>query len=511
MKHGLLLFALIIWTAGSTLTAQTAPHICGTHGDMAAPMIERLHRNLETLQNQPITPRDIQYVPIKFHLVAKSDGTGRVAESRMLDQLCALNEDYLPLNVQFYLKNGTFNNNINNTTVYNNHVGTINGIMSLSRDNSAMNVFVLDNVDTDGGLGMTLGYYSPGKDWIVVRRDQMGSTTRTLSHEVGHFLSLLHTFNGWDGEAYDEDVHGVPAPATSPGGVPTEKVDGSNCTTAGDYICDTPPDYNFGFGWNNCNYTGGALDPMGDLVDPEERLFMSYFLQCLRTESFFSPTQQALMLADLASAQRNYITPSYVPYQVEITEAPELLAPINGEVTSGYNWVNFQWNGVGGATKYLLEIDATPQLTSSGVTRLVVSGTNKIVTNLQANKTYYWRVRPYNEFRTCAGFTAISSFKTGTVTVDAEEIKFVENWSVQPNPVSVGQQIGISVNSSKTFESSVSVLNAVGQVIYRKENVQMTAGENQFQIPALSLARGMYFIALETSDAVLTKRIVVGD
>ena len=64
---------------------------------------------------------------------------------------------------------------------------------------------------------------------------------------------------------------GNPAPASSPGGIPTEKMDGSNCETAGDYLCDTPPDYN-GFGWDDCDYDGGAQDPMGVEIDPEERL-----------------------------------------------------------------------------------------------------------------------------------------------------------------------------------------------------------------------------------------------
>ncbi|MEZ4948184.1 MAG: hypothetical protein R2784_02135 [Saprospiraceae bacterium] len=48
----------------------------------------------------------------------------------------------------------------------------------------------------------------------------------------------------------------------SPNGSPTELQDGSNCTTAGDKICDTPPDYNFGLINGNSCY-GGAKDPNG--------------------------------------------------------------------------------------------------------------------------------------------------------------------------------------------------------------------------------------------------------
>ena len=40
---------------------------------------------------------------------------------------------------------------------------------------------------------------------------------------------------------------------------------------SGDFLCDTPADYNLGFGWNNCNYTGGAMDPNGILLNPDEK------------------------------------------------------------------------------------------------------------------------------------------------------------------------------------------------------------------------------------------------
>lgn len=512
MKHGFILFFLILSASCFTLTAQTPTQgTCGTHGEMAAPMIERLLRNIESLRNQPIRPRNIEYVPVKFHLVAKTDGTGRVAESKVLDQLCALNEDYLPMNIQFYLKNGTFNY-INNTTVYSNHSGTINTIMTFARDNNAINVFIVDDATPAGGGvggGVTLGYYTEGKDWLVMRRDNVSATNSTLPHEMGHFFSLDHPFNGWDHEEYDPAVHGVPAPAMSPGGIPTEKADGSNCATAGDFICDTPADYNLGFGWLNCNYTGGALDPMGMPVNPDENLFMGYFLHCPRDDYYFSPMQQQIILADLNSSNRNYITPGYVPYQVELGGVPELLSPINAVVTPGYNAVNLEWTSVGGATRYILEISQISNF-STLTSRYVVNGTSKILTNLIADKNYYWKVMPYGEYRTCSSFTPVASFRTGTLT-STGETKLVENWSVEPNPVAAGQEISVSISSNERFEGKITVLNAVGQVVHRIENLELTQGEHDFRIPSSFLARGVYIVALETADVVLTKRVVVGN
>ena len=184
-----LVLALLTTTVGFS---QEQINPCGTIGDFIGPIEERLLQNLATLEEDPIQTRDIQYVPIRFHLVGKSDGSGRVTETRVLDQLCILNEDYAPMEIQFYLKGNNYFNYINNTTVYDNHANTINTFMTFQRDNGALNIFIVNDAAPpgDNSLGVTLGYYYPfvGKDWIVVRKDEVGNIKSTLPHEVGHFF-----------------------------------------------------------------------------------------------------------------------------------------------------------------------------------------------------------------------------------------------------------------------------------------------------------------------------------
>ena len=43
------------------------------------------------------------YVPLQFHVVNKSDGTGGEKISDIIANLCRLNDDYLHLNIEFYL------------------------------------------------------------------------------------------------------------------------------------------------------------------------------------------------------------------------------------------------------------------------------------------------------------------------------------------------------------------------------------------------------------------------
>lgn len=94
---------------------------------------------------------------------------------------------------------------------------------------------------------------------IVFRKDCIN--TRTFAHELGHFFSLLHTFEG----------NG------------SELVDGSNCTTEGDGICDTPADpYTEGEPLANyvnadCRFISPLTDANGDYYNPDLGNIMSYY------------------------------------------------------------------------------------------------------------------------------------------------------------------------------------------------------------------------------------------
>lgn len=90
-------------------------------------------------------------------------------------------------------------------------------------------------------------------------------TVNSVAHEMGHVLSLAHTHEG--------------------GG--SELVDGSNCATAGDQVCDTPADP--GGGFTGCTYTGTAVDANGDPYNPLTNNMMSYMASSCRTS--FTPGQ----------------------------------------------------------------------------------------------------------------------------------------------------------------------------------------------------------------------------
>ena len=514
MYKKLLVVATMILFSGVFATAQEIHGTCGTVGEWAEIVAQRTLKNKIAIR-QGLVPqgRDIEYVPIRFHLVAATNGTGRVKEARVLDQLCALNNDYAPIEIQFYFKkgaDGSLFNYIDNSTVFNTPGSpAARLLMNSQRDNGAINIFIVQNATAAGNNDVqTLGYFDPNSDWIVMIKDDVSLGETTLPHEVGHFFDLAHPHNGWDAIPYDPDIHGIPAPAFSPGGVPTERQNGSNCETAGDFLCDTAPDYNFGLGWPNCNYTGGALDPLGDLVDPDEVLFMGYFLNgCARGDYYFSEEQMDIVNASLFSSERAYVRPGITPSLAVIDEAPTLIEPDVGETVPGYNEVWIDWSSVNGAEYYWLEIDNLPSFNTSNLqTYLVTSST--IPLELEPSKPYFWRVYAFTTYSTCGGVSATGSFLTDN-TVATKDIAGLSNWTAFPNPTSGNQNVSVSLQAEQAFEANVQLLSVDGKQVQNIGTRLIEAGENFFQIGVGDLAEGVYILSLVSEAGVSNKRIVV--
>jgi hypothetical protein len=504
----MMVVVILFLLGGIALNAQTNHGRCGNGGGEWNEIItERLLQNKQALADDPVQFRTTVYVPVRFHLVANSNMQGRVEHWRVLEQLCRLNQDFADMDMQFYIKG--MNDNINNNGIYSTQY-TAGTVMNLLRDQTALNVWIVDVATpappTPGETTTILGYYNPQRDWVVIKRSEVRASSVTLPHEIGHFFSLAHTHNGWDAVPWSPAI-GNPSPVTSPGGVPTELQSGSNCNTAGDYICDTPPDYN-GLGFPTCNYNI-AQDPTGVFINPDEKLFMSYFDFCPRNEYYFSPTQQDLMWVDYNHSSRNYLRSTFVPNLTEITETPVLTYPVGGITPPGYNMVNFQWTAVTGADHYLLEIDRAATFTINPI-RVIVSGTNNhTIATLEPNRSYFWRVRPYNAYRTCTNFTQSGTFQTNSTIVNTTDIADLNEWSISPNPVYAEGSIQINLQATRGFEGVFTLYNTAGQMVRQYGKQRINTGATSFDFSVANLQSGVYILALDHEEGREVRRVVV--
>ncbi len=512
MNRFLLVLSFFALLSGAALAQ--APAVCGTVGEHAAQLEQLLIANKGRLAQSPVLPRSTQFVPVKFHLVARNDGSGRAEERVVLDDLCLLNEIFAEFDIQFYSKDGF--NYIDNSAAFSNPVSTLNSILAFNKDRNALNIFIVGSADTGtNGEGVTLGFYSPSADLVVLNKSELGRSSKALAHEVGHFFTLLHTHHGWDDAPWDIDV-GNPSPTFAPGlprNVPTEKVDGSNCETAGDRVCDTPPDYN-GLSWQNCDYNTGARDPDSILIDPDERNIMSYFQNNVGgcRPMVFSDQQKALMRTDLASPRRAFLrneASRFVPE--EITGPVSLVFPLDGgEAPGGAGTVRLEWALVDGATDYLVEIDRISSFSLQPI-RVLVNGDNEIeVEGLDIGRRYFWRVRPWNEYRTCIDLASeVQSFTVTDATTAVNQLGFLETWTIAPNPVRTDGELFVEFNSRKSFLGDVQLFNVTGQLVRSVGRTAFSPGVNRVSMPTAQLSPGIYLLSLVADTGRLTQRVVV--
>jgi len=504
----LILFALVSIIGTTTIAQQQG--VCGMLPEHHETLIERLKANVEQTERESYERSMItRILPVVFHIINKSDGTGGIPVTRVFDQICNLNEFYEDqvVELQFMIQEINY---INNNAAFTDHFSS-NGIFIFNQNkrSGAINIYVPEDADSGNPLGGTvLGYYDPNRDWIVMRPSEVTAFSNTLHHEMGHYLSLEHPFYGWDFEAYDPGVHGVQVGNTSPGGNQNERMDGSNCTIAGDMICDTPPDYNhFDTNWG-CNYNGGAQDPNGTLIDPDETNIMSYFNSC--NPKAFTTKQKEVLNADITTRinQGNLQLPSQT-HPGNVAAMGSLIEPINNEVIPNNANIFFDWPDVANADNYYLEIDRVPtfSLTPSRF-ELTTSEYFFDGSALLVNTNYYWRVRAYNNYDYCSGWSSNGQFKSSVIN-SVNTLDQVTSAQVMPNPANVGDEIILSVDSQAPFIGSLQIYNVGGQLMNSIAQRDFRKGINKVTLGTQQLAAGLYFVQLRSDDGVFQSKLIV--
>lgn len=475
-----------------------------------APLLERTDANKKAMIE--VQRGALKYIPMTFHLVANDAGTGRISEESILSQVANINAQYGDQESIFYIDRFNY---FDNDAVYNSpRSSAARTQMTLRRDNNSINVFTVNNIESTGP-GQTLAYYDPQGDWLVSRKGQINGVSSTLAHEVGHFFSLAHPFAGWDCNPFNIPPYTNPVEVTftipcdgGGGSALIELHDRSNCNTAGDRICDTPEDYNLGLFWqNDCAENNSVRDINGDVIKPMTNNFMSYYSDCPTYQ--FSQTQKNLMNTDFFTFQRAYIRTGNVPNTTPVTEPVSYIFPINGEEAGGFSNILLDWEDTPGANKYLVIYDRFMSFTFNPQKAIVSSSELLITENLSEGATYYWKVWPYNESQTGAGYSATQNFVASTGTA-VNNIREINAHALSPNPVRNHGKATLTLSSTKDFAATIELTNATGQRFITQE-VSISSGISQHEIATSNLTAGLYFVVLHSENGRLVERLLIID
>ena len=223
------------------LLAQTEP--CGTdkhrqHLRELYPeniqMEEAMEKNVAAMSS--VENRAAIYtIPVVFHVV-HTNGEENISREQILDQMRVLNQDYNLLNpnlsrlrsvfkgleadCQIKFELATIDPNGKCFDGINRIYSPVHNVHNMDNEQAKklaywdykkyLNIWVVTNIVDPSSQGMILGYavfpfnYNPNGDGIVIRHDRVGTigtavasdSGRTLTHEVGHWLGLFHTFQG---------------------------------------------------------------------------------------------------------------------------------------------------------------------------------------------------------------------------------------------------------------------------------------------------------------------------
>lgn len=498
--HYKVILILIALLHFAELDAQSSQHgICGNTTEDQQ-MAELLHPN----DNKAILLERREttiYVPVKFHLAATDDGVGAIDISDVYNQLCILNRDYMASGIVFYIYNGM--NKINSTTIFSS-AGQNETLLISNKNPDALNIYITENANLQANqTGTVLGYYSPKGDYIVIRKKEIINLTSTLSHEVGHFFNLRHTFYGWENAAYDRTKHGEQVTFTTvPGGIPdieVELMDKSNCLTAADLICDTPPDYNFGFGAQNCIFGRTVYDKNGDRVIPMTNNFMGYFIGC--SSYLFTDLQTNRMRTNIYSASRDYLRSPYIPVLDEITDTLTVLRPNPGEKINTYDNVTLDWEDIPGATDYILEIVGQGQFI-----HLILPNSEYIATQLKKNSIYFWTVKPINESNGCAEAKTFR-FRTGDGTwSNTKDQNTNGNIRIIPNPIQNGS-LRIMSEETKSGDLLMNITDITGKT-FITQKVYKSMSKPEWELDISQLPKGYYILSVADQSKILKLKFI---
>ena len=278
---------------------------------------------------QSRTSSAITNVPVKIHIVTDSNGSTSITLDEILEEIEEANSFLVNSFLEITVCDDV--NYIANNTLYDFDTDD-QDLLYANNHSNIMNLYFVESISF--GSVNACGYtYLPGNTSqyydVIVMDNQCTNDpiSTTLIHEFGHHFNLLHTHGSSNNELTDELVNG------------------SNCSYAGDYVCDTPADPQLSssnVSSVNCMYTGAEIDAQGQFFDPDTSNIMSYSPNTCT--DFISDGQFARMYAGFHTYKTYYECPSFnIDFDININESCDDYMTVN-YTDSSIGAVAWEWD-----------------------------------------------------------------------------------------------------------------------------------------------------------------------
>lgn len=481
--------------------AQSILHQCQTGVQPMAPHLANFDSNVINYQSKVSSA--ITYLPVIFHVVRSTNKVGGelIGGNYLEKMLDTVNMLYAATNIQFYQCKPV--DYINNDFWYNKNYTYDDTLIVESCTNQTSNEYTLANTfmvnncinifwvnQTNYGQGgswsaLPGGSNSNGvrnsgfcEDWIYRNYNyNLYPNGGIMAHELGHYLSLYHTFESYFGREHILRLQNDPC---------------FNASTTGDKVSDTeaepwsisnnvltlyysqlnPCSYTSGLPYDGCGATNYNSSSNGAAI----KNIMSYS-SCSTLN--FTAGQIARMNALIAASVFNCNSISS--------------CSSNFNLTSSLNISDFKYQATNSIT-------CAATLPSGKWNRLQAGNYIDLKTNFTALSG--------SDFIASNGNCWSTNLKQGTFEETDLQVPDTENeLSVFPNPFS--SEINISFTLAETKTVNMYLFDAMGKLITQvASNGLFSAGQNSIIYNSSDLPAGLYFIKLITPNKTMQQKII---
>lgn len=463
------------------------------------------------------------YIPVTFNLVGTDDGTGYNSIAKTLEGLCKLQTDMGKYGFHFYLENLKYFANSDFYDMSDTYVFS-DTMLQYIEDHftpNTLNVFIVEH--TAGGWSFVTGptadevdvsIYPPvsqsaQRNSVVILKNHLNNLNHVFTHEVGHYLNLVHTFavSDWSDFALNgtpDTVYSNYYDAVNDTTIYfywlVERVDGVHCDISGDLICDTPPDYLSGGFTCNANGESNTIqtDPVGATFQSDGSFYMSYSNDAC--QSRFSDGQVEVMRA-FAQGPRNYLLYNQTPPPPFPPADWTLVYPPDNDTVAVSDSITLQWD-VPGADFYLLEFGRVVfNNTHAPILKNVLLADNSFNVSAIPGLRYYWKISPISKYYPCTILVDTSYFVAAAAVGATEAADAYPVLELYPNPVS--NKVYWRLPEEEAVQDvNIQVFDAQGRLVLQR------ALPARQPLDVQGLTPGMYALKVMMGERVYAGRFV---